>query len=368
MPTTPERPIAICMATYEPDPRLFAAQIDSIRSQTVSGWTCFISDDHSGEKATLMIRSVLAGDDRFVLSRSPQRLGFYRNFERALGMVPSGTALVALSDQDDLWHPDKLGSLASGIGESTLAYSDMRLTSPEGEELAPTFWRGRRNEYCNLASVIVANTITGSASLFRRELLDLALPFPDNPGWQFHDHWLAICALATGDVAYVDRPLYDYVQHPGAILGQVSGSGQANRFRQWIGDWTGYSTTWRAGYYYDVLRLQSLASVLLARADSVGTGVSAGKASTLRRFAEAERSLRTLVWLSVRPLRRLAGRNETLGSESNLTRGLLWRRTVGLRAKLRIPVAETGPPPGDPADYGPRGIRRWRAGQSGTGA
>ena len=50
-------------------------------------------------------------------------------------------------------------------------------------------------------------------------MIERALPFPAGPGWDFHDHWLALVALSLGDVAYVDRPLYDYVQHPGAVLG-----------------------------------------------------------------------------------------------------------------------------------------------------
>ena len=38
--------------------------------------------------------------------------------------------------------------------------------------------------------MLVANTITGAATLFRREVAELALPFPDTPGLPFHDHWL----------------------------------------------------------------------------------------------------------------------------------------------------------------------------------
>ena len=68
---------------------------------------------------------------------------------------------------------------------------------------------------------MIANTITGAASVFRRELLDVALPFPPRFGDLFHDHWLAVVALATGDVAYVDRPLYDYVQHGDATQGHA---------------------------------------------------------------------------------------------------------------------------------------------------
>ena len=53
-----------------------------------------------------MIREAVAGDTRFVLSRSDEHLGFYRNFERALEMVPSEAELVALSDHDDRWYPE----------------------------------------------------------------------------------------------------------------------------------------------------------------------------------------------------------------------------------------------------------------------
>ena len=61
----------------------------------------------------------MAGDERFVLSRSPRRLGFYRNFERALALVPRDADYVALADQDDAWHPDKLERLLAGIGRRT---------------------------------------------------------------------------------------------------------------------------------------------------------------------------------------------------------------------------------------------------------
>ncbi len=55
--------------------------------------------------------------------------------------------------------------------------------------------------------------MTGAASLFRRELLEDALPFPPAQFAHFHDHWIGLTALALGDIAFVDRPLYDYVQH-----------------------------------------------------------------------------------------------------------------------------------------------------------
>ncbi len=94
--------IAICMATYNPRPKDFARQIDSIRAQTHSNWVCLISDDASdGESRAAMIK-ILDGDTRFAFRPNRQRLGFYRNFERCLASVPETAGYVALSDQDDV--------------------------------------------------------------------------------------------------------------------------------------------------------------------------------------------------------------------------------------------------------------------------
>jgi hypothetical protein len=221
--------LAICMATFEPDMELFQRQIDSLREQTDSDWVCVISDDFSRPEHFERIRSVVAGDERFRISRSDKRLGFYRNFERALRLMPADARLVALCDQDDRWYPDKLETLRAAIGDAQLVYSDQRLTDRDGKVLRDTMWQGRSNNHTDLASMLVANSITGAASVMRREVAELALPFPDPPGWQFHDHWIAVAALANGEVAYVDRPLYDYVQHAGAVFGDVSGGGRPTR-------------------------------------------------------------------------------------------------------------------------------------------
>ena len=124
--------IAICMATYNPDMELFRTQVDSIRAQTDRDWVCLISDDCSDPERFDAIADVIDGDERFVLSRSERRLSFYRNFERALGMVPAEAELIALSDHDDRWYPDKLEALREAIGSAELAYSDLRRVDASG--------------------------------------------------------------------------------------------------------------------------------------------------------------------------------------------------------------------------------------------
>ena len=70
LPTARQPLTAICMATFNPVPELFQIQVDSIRAQTDRDWICLISDDCSRPDRFEMIREAVAGDTRFVLSRS----------------------------------------------------------------------------------------------------------------------------------------------------------------------------------------------------------------------------------------------------------------------------------------------------------
>ena len=148
------------------------------------------------------------------------------------------------------------------VGDAELVYSDQRVVDEEGRVLSPSYWTERRNNYDNLASLLLANTVTGAASLFRRDLLDRALPFPDTPGTQYHDHWLALVALASGRIRFIDRPLYDYIQHGSAALGHAAASVPAapgvreivRRLRRRRG--LPQIVASRTGYFFDLIRLQ----------------------------------------------------------------------------------------------------------------
>jgi hypothetical protein len=337
--------IAVCMATFEPNMELFRTQVRSLREQTERDWVCVVSDDCSSPQGYAGIEAELAGDPRFILSRAPRRLGFYRNFERALYLAPPAAELIALCDQDDRWAADKLATLRAALdGGALLAYSDLRLTQAGGQVLRETLWRGRANNHTDLISMLVANSITGAATLFRRELLDVLLPFPDTPGFQFHDHWLAVAALARGEVAYVERPLYDYVQHPGAVFGHVTHGERPASRRPLL-------ERWRAAYFYGYLPRRQQAQVVLARA---GNAIAPRKRAQLERFTAAERSPLGPPWLALRALRVFGGRTETLGSELELAKGLLWLwlARLGLPVNTTFPALEA---------FTQKRLRRWRA-------
>ncbi|HYU60307.1 MAG TPA: glycosyltransferase [Solirubrobacterales bacterium] len=318
------------MATFEPDPELFARQVSTLRDQTHRNWICVISDDASSRERHAEVERVVGDDPRFTVSRSDRRLGFYRNFERALTKAPREARFVAFADQDDRWDIGKLATLVAAIGGARLVYSDARAVRPDGTLISETLWRGRRNNRTNFASLLLTNTVTGAASMFRRELLDLVLPFPETPGTPYHDHWTALVARATGELAYVDRTLFDYVQHPKALLGHEAIEARPRisrpqRLRRLARDPAAALDRWREAYEDEWCRTVAFARELRERC---GERLQPRDRRALDLVLAGERSPRTWAWLAVRPLRGLAGRNETKGFEHRLLRGLIWRKVA----------------------------------------
>ena len=326
--------VAICMATYEPPGELLERQLESLRAQTHTDWVCVISDDASSGDAYERLERLTAGDPRFVVSRAPERSGAYANFARALAMVPAGAEHVALADQDDRWHPNKLETLLGALGDARMVFSDMRLTRPDGTVISDTYWTRRVPNHDNYASLLLGNSVTGAAALFRRDLLDVALPLPPRVGNLYHDHWLALVAASTGRIAYVDRPLYDYVQHPEAVIGHaganvgVVGGGVLQRLAALRGRAPGrLRAEWRRIYFAEYCRMALTAVALEHR---LGPALGTDRRRVLNRALALDRSVTAGAWLATRQLRRLA-RDDTGGSETGLLRGLAWRRALALR-------------------------------------
>ena len=316
--------IAIAMATHNPPPELFRRQIESIRRQTHENWVCVISDDASDPDRLDAMRDCLAEDPRFRLVPSHSRLGVYRNFERALELAPREAEFLALCDQDDHWHPEKLMALRGAIGPRGHARLQRHADRDGGWAISDTYWTRRRNNHTNYASLLIANTVTGGAALFRREVLDYALPFPPEVAEQRHDHWIAIVAMALGDIAYVRRPLYDYVQHGEAALGhaaanQGSPSSQGHRVEairshNMLGGW-------RQMYFQHYIRLLVAARVVQLRCpDQLAR--DRRKARAVTRVLSSD-SVAGVGWLSLRSIELGSGERDDAARRRSLARDRL---------------------------------------------
>jgi glycosyltransferase involved in cell wall biosynthesis len=341
--------VAICMTTYNPPIDHFQRQIDSIRNQIHSNWVCIIFDDCSEPEIFEKIKNEVAGDKRFRVYTNPSNLGFYYNFEKCLSCVPEKASFIALSDQDDSWHEDKLSTLLEAFDEkTTLVFSDMNIVDEKGEIVHPTYWTTRENNFTELDLLMVANTVTGASSMFRRELLEWLLPFPEGVGDSYHDQFIACMALAMGQIRYVDRALYNYYQHERNVLGHYirSDRGLKRKFldfakdlgrwfvaRNLIGRMRNWFLHYQAVYYNHYQRRVLMAHVLNLRCRYV----RGGKAKAIKRFIAIERfTSRLLPLVVVNGL--LRRRKITLGVESLLFKSaIIMKMTNGFYRLKRIP-------------------------------
>lgn len=214
---------AVALAAYEPDKPMFARQLLSIQSQTHADFVCLISVDGNVERTRKMVREICGDDKRFVVLGYNSRLGFHHNFERALKEVPIEARWVALSDQDDYWYPEKIKTLLPYLDEASLVTGQARVVSAEISSKGPDPAIGRITDRKHVppADLIANNQVTGSLCIFRRELLELALPFPSmSTPAQYHDHWIGLCSLAMDGIAVHDSVVQDYIQHGGNVVGE----------------------------------------------------------------------------------------------------------------------------------------------------
>lgn len=301
--------VAICMATYNPPIDFFRRQIDSIRRQTYTNWLCIVNDDCSSAEALSMIADCIGGDERFLFFANERNLGYYHNFEKSLTRVPNEAAYVALADQDDRWHESKLEKLMGEFDDSTtLVYSDMNIVDAGGNLISDTYWTTRKNNFSRLDLLLLANTVTGAASMFRRDLVPCLLPFPEKIDDIYHDHFIACIALTRGEIRYVDEPLYDYYQHGDNVIGHYVQVDKQSRFAnvsiiERIKGLKVYLSTlfvifkaklfyYQSQYYNNFVRRIIFSIIITERCHDI----DAGKKRILNGFISTEWSFRYLVY------------------------------------------------------------------------
>lgn len=200
--------ISIAIATYNGEKYLIK-QLESIYSQTYKNIEVIVVDDCSADETVnvLMQYAKSHGLRYFV---NDKNLGFVKNFEKAISLCNGD--FIALCDQDDVWRVDKLEKLYNNIGPNLLIHSDAILIGESGNILSESYAKTAHKKFkSNTYEYFFSNDVTGCTTLFKKELLTVALPFPRN--MLAHDWWLAICASKKGSVKYLNEPLISYRQH-----------------------------------------------------------------------------------------------------------------------------------------------------------
>jgi glycosyltransferase involved in cell wall biosynthesis len=200
--------ISIALCVYNGDSFL-KEQLDSLLNQSYKNIEIIAADDCSTDSSWDILKEYQTKFSNFTLIRNKQNLGYSKNFERALYQCNGD--FIALCDQDDIWHREKLKLQLSHISDHQLVYHDSAFIDVNGVML-----NQKISDVINLYNgdnpkvFLFFNCVSGHSCFFRKELLHYILPFSEN---YFHDHWIAYVAANLGTVYHIPECLVYYRQH-----------------------------------------------------------------------------------------------------------------------------------------------------------
>lgn len=214
--------ISIALASYNGE-KFIREQLDSILAQTVTDWELVACDDRSSDGTPAILREYAARDGRIRVYENEENLGFRRNFEQAVSRCTG--EYTAFSDQDDIWYPDHLEMLLSGLGTCSLVTANAMLADAEGRETGVTARDTDKMESIPDDSdeafflMLYRPYVQGAASLAKTAFLKACLPIPE--GVRFHDQWFGVMAALSGGVAYVPECVLRYRMHGNNVTGRT---------------------------------------------------------------------------------------------------------------------------------------------------
>ncbi len=233
MNARPPLSVSVALCTHN-GARFLREQVRSICLQTLPPAEIVLSDDASKDGSVDVVRAAMAecAAERsgpaiaLKVFENAVALRVVKNFEQAISACTG--ELIALSDQDDVWMPDRLALMVARFEQDAgllLLHTDARLVDSQRRDLGQTLFHALEVMPSELARVhggqafdvlLRRNLVTGATTLFRRGLLADALPLPVE--W-VHDEWLGIVASTTGRVDLLEQPLIEYRQHESNQIG-----------------------------------------------------------------------------------------------------------------------------------------------------
>lgn len=239
--------VAILMASFN-GAAFLPEQLASIAAQDHDDWQLVVSDDGSGDETCTIIADFAARMPQSIELVKGPGMGSSPNFIHLMQM-DLGTPFVALCDQDDRWHPDRLARGVAALRdlppESPAIYCSATVVTDR--DLNPQRLSRPVARPLGFLNALVQNVVAGNTVLMNRAAADLARKAAPAPaavaGLAVHDWWLyQLISGAGGTVLYDPEPTLDYRQHGGNFIGANHGFAATvsrvfglieGRFRTW---------------------------------------------------------------------------------------------------------------------------------------
>lgn len=247
----------ILMCTFQGQDYI-TPQLDSLSRQKHADHHLWVSDDGSVDD-TLNIVKLYTNPDG-----TPARIvqgpgqGFAANFLSLLCADDLPPGFVALSDQDDVWFPDKLSRALALLApldpeRPALACGRTLLTDGELNPLGPS----RKHRHFGFRNALVQNVVAGNTIVLNpaAHRLIRAAGVVDVP---YHDWWCYLLVSgAGGQIVYDPEPCMHYRQHGQNVLGENRSAMAVLRRAGSFG-----SRKWRGWFDANITALHACADLL----------------------------------------------------------------------------------------------------------
>lgn len=218
--------ISVALCTYN-GARFIQEQIDSILNQTSSVDEIVICDDGSTDETIHILEGYKkTGGTNIIIHQNTEREGAIKNFAQAINVCRGD--IVFLSDQDDIWVPDKVKKICEFFlnhNSIDVVFSNASFIDEKGNSLWPDKrlwdfyfdktsqkrceWGLTTEEFCS------ASHATGATMAFKRHLIRKLSPREDI----WHDEQIVLAAVAEHSLGYIGEDLIHYRVHSHQQIG-----------------------------------------------------------------------------------------------------------------------------------------------------
>ncbi len=198
--------LTVCMAVHN-GAQYVSEQVASILPQISMGDELIVCDDNSTDDSVSIVSRFNDSRIRVIPTSKPGVVG---TFESALSEARG--SYIFLSDQDDVWSPNKVQVMKTHLRDIEMVVSDCVVVDERLNVLQPSFHQFS-NAGRGVVKNLIRNTYMGCCMAFHRKVLERALPIPH--GVAMHDAWLGIVADLFFRVAFISDTLVQYRRHPG---------------------------------------------------------------------------------------------------------------------------------------------------------
>lgn len=206
--------ISILMATYN-GAEFILPQLESIKNQTVQPREVIILDDCSTDQTVAVVREFIQKNQlqNWLVKENEENKGHYQTFIELARLAKED--YVFFSDQDDIWHENKLEKMLPILQEDNTAmvYCQSDLIDEKDQLISRPMVSGETREVG--LDFLLKKWPSGYQTAFKRFVLAdiLERQYDLEPCFQFHDVLFGMMAGLHGKVYCIDQVLDQHRIH-----------------------------------------------------------------------------------------------------------------------------------------------------------